>query len=146
DTIEREPRSPARYEAERLVPETASPFRYLSDSAAGAGGLVKVGTAAPGDGVRLTVDVARPGRYLLTLGVKEFTTRGTCQVTVDGAPVGAPLDLYAARATFAALPAGEVVVDRPGNLAIGCQVTGRNPASTGDDLAVDYVTLTPAGP
>jgi hypothetical protein len=146
DYLELVPVGRFRYELEKLVPESPSGdrFYYLTDPAASGGGLVKLGSGEVGDRIEFTVYVPQPGSYQLSLGVKTFSTRGTCQVSVDGAPLGAPQDQYAATASFVERPVGSVPVAKPRNLTVGCEVTGKNAASTGYDLVFDHLTLAPA--
>jgi hypothetical protein len=145
DHVELVPVHARRAELERRVPQSPSGDRIfvLADGAASGGHLVKFDSNAPGDSVATTFAVPGPGTYRLTVGVKTFPTRGICQFTVDGAPVGAPHDLYAPAASFVELPLGPVSFARAGAATIGCTVTGRNAASTGHDVALDFVTLAP---
>jgi hypothetical protein len=146
DYLELVPVGRFRYELEKLVPKSPSGdrFYHLTDPAASGGGLVKLGSGEAGDRIEFTVYVPQPGSYQLSLGVKTFATRGTCQVSVDGAPLGAPQDQYAATGSFIERPVGAVTVAKPRNLTVGCEVTGKNTASTGYDLAFDHLTLAPA--
>jgi hypothetical protein len=73
--------------------------------------------------------------------VKAFPNRGQCQVTVDGVPVGAPIDSYAATSGFRTLLAGTVTFEHAGAATIGCEVTGAHPASTGHEVAIDAIRL-----
>lgn len=146
DWVEFAPVTAYKVEAETRVPDSASgsEFYPLTETAASAGGYVKVITKAPGDSIRFTVMVPRPGSYRLVTGVKVFPSRGTCQWSVDGVPVGSPQDQYAATAAYWSMDVGRIEVQKAGNMTFACTVTGKNAASADYDLAMDYLLLQPA--
>ena len=132
-----------RAEAEETTPRgSAGDHIYqLTDTGASGGGLVKLAANAPGDWIRLAVHVPSAGSYQLSLVMKTYPNRGQCQVTVNGSPVGDPVDSYAAGTGFVTLPVGTVTFDAAGAATIGCAVTGANPASSGYELAIDAIQL-----
>jgi hypothetical protein len=146
DTLELLPASADKVEAESRVPASASgdAFYLLTDAAASATGYVKVVTGAVGDSIQYTLMVPRSGSYELFAGIKTYPTRGICQYSLDGVDVGTPRDQYAAAAGYTAQDVGRVQLTGPGLVTIGCRVTGKNPASTGYDLAMDYFLFQPS--
>jgi hypothetical protein len=146
DTLELLPAFADKVEAESRAPASPSgdAFYLLTESAASATGYVKVVTNAVGDSIRYTLMVPHGGDYELVAGVKKTLTRGICQYSVNGVDVGAPLDQYAPTAMYTALDVGRVQLNGPGLVTIGCRVTGKNPASTGYNLAMDYFLFQPS--
>ncbi|HKE95545.1 MAG TPA: hypothetical protein VKB34_14625 [Povalibacter sp.] len=143
DQITLIPLADIRVEAEATTPRVSpgDHVYYVNDSAAGGGSFVKLGANAVGDWIRMAIHVPASGTYRLNLAMKAFPNRGQCQVSVNGTPVGFPIDSYAPTSAFVTLPVGTVSFDQTGAATISCEVTGANPASTGYELAIDAVRL-----
>ena len=108
---------------------------------------------AKASGPYVTYRVAAPsaGRYAVQVRVKKWRTRGTFQLAfAEDAPesfslVGSPTDLYTPAATFATLTLGEVRFTQAGDKYFKFTVGGKNAQSGGYALALDTLTLVPAG-
>lgn len=84
--------------------------------------------AAPGDRLVLGVPVPADGRYQITIRFTQARDYGRVQVAVDGAPLGAPVDLFdpevgAKTVTF------ENVAMKAGQSALSFQIVGANAAA-----------------
>lgn len=107
--------------------------------------------AARGRGPYVTYRAAVPaaGRYTVSVRVKRWNARGVFQLaTSEGGSftdLGAPANLYSAAASFATLTLGEVAFGGGGDKLFRFAVTGKDPRSGGYALALDTLTLTPAG-
>ncbi|MEN6644582.1 MAG: PQQ-binding-like beta-propeller repeat protein [Armatimonadia bacterium] len=98
-----------------------------------------------GDFVELPVKVPANGSYEVTLRTLSFTGRGIIQATLDGQPLGAPVDLFIAdspRFADSALGTHNLTA---GEHKLRFTVTGKNPASTGYTFAVCELGLFRAG-
>jgi hypothetical protein len=108
-----------------------------------AAGTILIATKV-GDNVTFTLNVAQPGTYDVKIGVKEYTTRGIWQMSVNGVNVGAPQDEYLnTGGTYAVLDVGTVTISSAGNQSFKFTVTGKNAASSGFSISFDPITLTP---
>ncbi len=132
---------------------TAYEAERVNRAASGAGSsLVSDGAAAAtfwvnfaADGVSDFIDYILPnvpaGTYELRLRYRSANNRGTLQVRVDGAIVGATLDQYAVTGQFLVQSFGTVTFSQHGSHVVRLTVTGQNPASTGFTLSADAIVL-----
>jgi hypothetical protein len=135
---------PAKYEAESLA-ITVSPgdnYANATDSAASNSGLSYANFNAVGDWVQYTVSVPSAGTYNVKVQVKKHPNRGTAQLYIDGAPLGAPIDEYASTQGYVGLDLGQVAFASAGSKAFKFQITGKNAISGSYTLATDYISLT----
>jgi hypothetical protein len=78
------------------------------------------------------------------IGVKEYTTRGIWQMSVNGVNVGPTQDEYMnTGGTYAVLDVGTVTISTAGNQSFKFTVAGKNAASSGFTMSFDTITLTP---
>ena len=132
-------------EAESLTP-TLSPgdtYSTNSDSAASGGKLSIYNLNAIGDYVDLSINVPEPGLYEVLSTLKTFTSRGIYQLSIDGVPLGAPVDGYSSRAAYATFSQGITTIATAGMHDFRMTVVGQNPSSTGETIGLDCLTLTP---
>ncbi len=95
----------------------------------------------PGDFVESAIDVVEGGAYEIVVESLDYTGRGIVQVSLDGEPVGDPIDQF-----------GEMQPDRvsdslgvheiaAGDHVVRFEVVGRNPQSDGSYFAICAVKL-----
>jgi|GEM_PF-2053379 Endopolygalacturonase len=143
------PRPPSgRFEAEDL--ESATNVRpqltYRDASLSGGKGRALL-ASAEGDHVDYeleTLDRAG-GAHRLKLAVKRGPASGKFRLSVDGVPVGAEHDLYAAKETVEVIDFGTVHLAASDTHSVRLTVSGRNSASRGHRLDVDYIECAAAG-
>lgn len=137
--------SPAgRYEAERQESATnTKPQITYADAqmSNGKGRLLKAGAA--GDWVSYALEVPAAGVYRVVARVKRTPASGRFQLSVSGAPQSVEQDLFASVADYHLLDLGEVTFKAAGVQAFKFTVVGKNAASAGWQLDVDYIELTP---
>jgi hypothetical protein len=134
------------YEAE-LLAATGSPANAISAFGEGgaSGGTNSLFTATNlGNFITYTVNVPVAGSYNLRAGLNKYTSRGKCNLYVDGSgtPTGTEMDLYNASGyAYEEVNQGEVTFTNAGNHTFRFQVSGKNASSTGYKLSFDYLKL-----
>jgi pectate lyase C len=98
---------------------------------------------AVGDSVTFTVNVAAAGVYDVKVSAKNYITRGTSRLSINGSNLGASMDQYAAADTFTIFDLGAYNFAVAGNYAFIFRVTGKNSSSSGYTISFDDITLTP---
>ena len=122
-----------------------------NDAGCSGGKCAFLGARSSGPYVTYRVNVPAAGRYSVQLRTKMWRSRGIFQLAVAEdalrgfQDVGEPADLYAASATFETVTLGEVLFTNAGSKYFRFTVTGKNPESRGYVLALDSLTLVPAG-
>ena len=135
---------PQRFEAESLAVSTSGDAHSVfADAQMSAGAGTKLNADAAGDFAAYTLAVPAAGSYSLRVGIKRQNTRGIYQLSVLGAPLGQPVDLYAASDTYEERTIGTVRFAGPGSVTVRLTATGRNSSSQGWTLGLDYITLAP---
>jgi hypothetical protein len=139
------PKTPIVYDTKKLTAVSSGPtFRQFAFAGFPDGAGTILDATKVGDNVTFTLNVATPGTYDVTVGVKQYTTRGTWQLSVNGVNVGAPQDEYLNTVgTYAVLDVGSVTISTAGNQTFKFTVTGKNAASSGFSMSFDPITLTP---
>jgi hypothetical protein len=140
------PKTPVVFQTANLPAVSSGPtFRQFAFAGfPDATGTILDATAV-GDNVTMTVNVANAGTYDVKVSTKLLNTRGTYQLTINGAKVGPAEDEYAntGAGTFATLDLGNFNFAAAGNYAFKFAVTAKNAASSGFSIAFDDITLTP---
>lgn len=111
---------------------------------ASAGGWLKVLAKQEGDYVTVTADVSKGGVYQVDTCYRSSKDRAAVQLEVDGENLGAPFDMYAAKAAFTTWSAGEVAL-APGKHEFKYTVAGKNETSSGYIMGLDYLFLKRTG-
>jgi len=139
------PKPPIVYDTKTLTAVSSGPtFRQFAFAGFPDGAGTILDATKVGDNVTFTLNVAQPGTYGVKVGVKQFTTRGIWQLSVNGVNVGAPQDEYLnTGGAYAVLDAGNVTISSAGNQSFTFTVTGKNAASSGFTISFDPITLTP---
>ncbi len=107
--------------------------------------------ARPGGQITYRVEVPRAGRYSVGLRVKNWNARGIFQLATAESPSGAfssrgsAVNQYSPSARFVNVSVGEVSFASAGSKGFRFSVTGKDSRSGGYTLALDSLTLTPAG-
>jgi Legume lectin domain/Chitobiase/beta-hexosaminidase C-terminal domain len=137
--------TPIVYETKNLPAVSSGPtFRQFAFSGFPDGTGTILDATKVGDNVTFTVNVAQAATYDVKLSVKQFTTRGTWQLSVNGVNVGPVQDEYAnTGGTYAVLDIGTVTISNAGNQSFKFTVTGKDAASSGFTMSFDLLTLTP---
>ena len=137
--------TPVVYETRNLTAVSSGPtFRQFVFSGFPDGTGTILDATKVGDNVTFTVNVAQAATYDVKLSVKKTTTRGTWQLTVNGANVGLVQDEYANSAgIYAVLDIGTVTISNAGNQSFKFTVAGKDAASSGFNMSFDLLTLTP---
>lgn len=133
-----------RYEAEQQESVTnRKPQVTYADGqmSNGKGRLLKAGAA--GDSVSYALEVPAAGVYRVVARMKHTAASGKFQLSVNGAPPSAEQDLFASAADYRSLDLGEMTVEAAGVQTFKFTVVGKNPASAGWALDVDYLDLMP---
>jgi len=135
----------SKFEAEQLpaLATSGDTLRVAIDGGySGGQGSILEGNAA-NDFVTYALNVAEARSYNVRVALKAWNNRGTFQLDVNGQNVGSPVDAYAASPAFNQINLGSFTSSAPGTQAFRFKVTGKNAASAGDWLAIDYILLTP---
>lgn len=98
----------------------------------------------PGARLDLELPVATAGKYAVSAGFTKAGDYGTVQFTIDGTPLGKPVDLYAPNVIHSGpVPLGVAdLADGPN--ALGIRVVGKDERSRGHLVGVDWIKLVPA--
>ncbi|MGN6273865.1 MAG: carbohydrate-binding protein [Protaetiibacter sp.] len=136
-------RNVGRLEAESLTvsSDSGDPLSVFTDGGASAGAVLRYEATAVGDFVALDPGEVPAGRYEVVAGMRVAPNRGTVQLSVDGAPVGSPIDGHATTAGYRQYSAGFVTVGSGGIGELRVSVTGKNAASASYAVYLDYVEL-----
>ncbi|MDD5350473.1 MAG: hypothetical protein PHQ12_09705 [Chthoniobacteraceae bacterium] len=137
--------APGLYEAEytdtqtNVIPQITYADAQMSN---GKGKMLKA--EAAGAYVAYLVHVPAPGAYGVKVRMKKTPASGKFQFSVNGADLLPPQDLYASADTYQELDFGTATFPSGGVQTLKCAVTGKDAASAGYRLDVDYLKLTPA--
>lgn len=140
---------PVNFEAETLTVSATSGDAITTNSEAGAsnGQYVQYVSNATNDFITFTVPNIAPGSYLVTVGYKRNSNRAIVQTLVGPAGgtlgnLGSPVDQYGGSA-FLSVDVGTWTIGTFGDKSVKFLVTGKNASSSGYNLTVDYIKLTP---
>ncbi|MEO8615903.1 MAG: endo-1,4-beta-xylanase [Luteolibacter sp.] len=106
---------------------------------------------AANDFITLAAAVPYTGEYNVRVGVRKNNASGLVQCAATGSPggaftnIGTTQDTYASSVTYAELNLGNFTFTGVGTNQFRFTVTGKNGSSSGYDLALDYLRLTPTG-
>jgi hypothetical protein len=134
------------YEAESLVAGafTASDVKRTAvDAGYSAGQGVILEAKGAGDFMTLNVQVPEARTYDVRVGVKDLANRGIWQLSMNGTRHGSPVDQFSSAAAFKEVDLGNVTFGAAGIEPFVFTVTGKNAASSGFWMALDYVRLLP---
>jgi hypothetical protein len=140
------PKNPVVYQATALPAASSGPvWRQFAWTGFPDGQGTVLDSTAVGNSITLTVNVANAGIYDVKMAAKDNHTRGTAQLSVNGATLGASLDEYQATdaGVYITGDFGNFNFAAPGNYALKFTLTGKNAASSGFSWCVDTITLTP---
>ena len=107
---------------------------------AGGGKYLYFSAEEPGDYIEYELAIPA-GRYQIDLVSRDYTTRGICRASLDGTVVDEEIDMYAKWAGYVLHPLGEFTFTGEAPRVLRLTVTGKNPASAGYRLDLDYVKL-----
>jgi hypothetical protein len=98
---------------------------------------------APQDNVTFSVNVTTPGKYDIQLSYKQTFNRGISQLTINGTPVGVPLDQYLPEEALATVDYGDFTFPAAGSYPFKFTILGKNASSTAYPVSFDDFVLTP---
>ncbi|MGD9495474.1 MAG: heparinase II/III family protein [Armatimonadota bacterium] len=98
----------------------------------------------PGDFVTYSFEVPREGRYDVTMVATGSSSYGIWQVSIDGEPIGEPIDAYRSTTEGAGIEhrLGEIDL-RAGTHSLRLEVVGHNESSQGYFIGWDSLVLRP---
>ena len=137
------------YESETLPFASSGDVSQIvvSDSPASGGKWRKYISNEVGDYAEHAINVPQAGTYNVSVRGKLATDRAIAQLTVQGIPIGAPVDFYkSGTAAFQTLPIGSLSFTSGGPKTFRFTVTGKNGASTDYVLPLDAIVLERVGP
>lgn len=146
--------TPLSFESENLSFTTTGATASVSNETTATGGLFASnfkyvnfgadGNPPPPNGeyIDFVLPGVPAGTYEFVMRWKSNTNRGTTQLYLDGAPLGAPLDQYA-KAAFKETDFGVVRFPTDGDHVVRLAVVGKNSASSSFILTSDLFKLTP---
>ncbi len=120
--------------------------RIFTDGACSNGAGVIIDATAVGQSMSLVVPGVAAATYDIKLGLKNFNTRGIFQFAIGpaGKPatnLGSPIDEYTATQSFPLVDLGNWTPGTTSDKWFQYTVTGKNAASAGYTIAVDYIDL-----
>ncbi len=97
-----------------------------------------------GDFIEMTAPIKAAGEYVITLRTLDYTGRGIMQLSVDGEPLGEPIDmLHDAPPVITQTRVGTLALEA-GDHKIRFTVVGRNPASDNTYMAIQELNIAQA--
>ena len=111
---------------------------------ASAGGWLKVHAKTDGDYVVIPVTVPTAGLYTIETCYRNGKDRGTVQLSVNERVSETPIDMYASSSSFKSSTISGVFLEEGSN-EIVYTISGKNSASTGYIIGLDYLQLTRTG-
>lgn len=132
-----------RFEAETLTRTSTSgdPLGMFEDPVASEGGTAYFAATAVGDQTTYAVDVRHDDDYDVTLGFRVAANRGTVQLSIDGVPVGSPIDTRRTTAGYLSFAVGSLALTE-GVHEVRLELVGTS--STSYAVYLDYIDLVPA--
>ncbi len=136
-------------QGEKLAVAAASdPLDTVADPLCSAGSARRLLANAAGDFATFTVNVPNPGSWNVRVGLRRSADSGQVQCAV-APPTGSFTNLSTVKDSYASTAAsvdfdlGNVTFATNGSASFRCTVTGKNAASSGYRVAVDYIRITP---
>ena len=134
------------------VQTSGDTHRIFSEAGLSGGSGTILDANAINDYVIYNVPNVAAGTYDVRIGVKEFNTRGTWQLSIGRADnfsgsasnVGTPQDEYSASAVYTEYDLGTWTPASTSDKWFKFLVTAKNAASSGYSIAFDYIELVPA--
>jgi endo-1,4-beta-xylanase len=123
----------------------------LTNTSFSAGRARRLAANATNDFLTLVASVPYTGEYNLRVGVRKSSAAGTFRLAAEPVAggawtnLGSAQDLYAASTSYNELNLGSANFAASGDYFFRFTVTGRNASSTGHELVIDYLRLTPTG-
>jgi len=135
--------STVSFEAENLTYTASGATASVQTDTNSSGGkwVELAATGSTGQYIDYTVTSVPAGTYQVEMEWKGNTSRGTMQLSVDGANVGPTLDQYSAAQVYPTTTFGTVTFSAAGNHDIRLTVTGKNASSSNYYLSSDKFIL-----
>ncbi|WP_232436735.1 family 43 glycosylhydrolase [Paenibacillus senegalimassiliensis] len=140
----------SQYETENIMVSATSGDKHLlfgegsgPDPNLSGGYGVMLEADAVHDYVTYTVNVPEARSYSVKVRVKKGPGRGQFQMSVNGVNHGSVQDLYANSLSYAELSVANITFSSAGQKSFKFNVAGKNNASSGYFLGLDYIKLVP---
>lgn len=133
-------------EAETLSATTSAGITHaaFSDNNLSEGAGDKLNATAANQFITYEVEVPAAGSYTIRVGVKKQDSRGIFQLAIGGANQSGVQDNFSPVDYSVELNLGSKTFNTAGTKQFKFAVTGKNSASSGYTLGIDYIKLTPA--
>jgi len=134
------------FEVEVLSSSSSPGITYVifsNDPLASGGAAALLESTGSGDFVSYTLPNVAAGTYDVVVGTERGTAQGIFQLSIDGQNQGIPEDEYSSTAAFESRDLGTITFADAGSKTFTFLIVGRNPASIGYQLVVDFIDLIP---
>jgi len=130
------------FEAESLTytPNGAT-ASVQTDTNSSGGKWIQLAGNSVGDFIDYAIPSVTAGTYQVQMEWKGNNSRGILQLSVDGANVGPTLDQYSSGQTYPTTTFGTVTFSSAGTHTVRLTVTGKNSASSAENLSADKFTF-----
>ncbi len=135
------------------VPAYSGPTvpRVMYDNACSNGAAMIIDATAVGNSMTLLVENVVAATYNVKIGLKDANTRGIFQLAIGRADnfngtkanLGSPVDEYSANPSYPVVDLGNWTPGTTSDKWFQFTVTGKNAASGGYGVSIDYILLTP---
>jgi len=112
-----------------------------TDTNSSGGKWVELAGNSVGDSITFAIPSVSAGTYQLQMEWKGNAGRGILQLSIDGNNLGPTLDQYSAGQTYPTTNFGTVTFNSAGTHSVKLTVTGKNSASSGEQLSADKFTF-----
>ncbi len=130
------------FEAESITnTPTGATSSVQTDVNSSGGKWILLSATATGQSISYAIPSVTAGTYQVQMEWKGNNTRGTLQLSVDGANLGSTLDQYSAAQSYPTTTFGTVTFGSAGTHTVKLTVTGKNASSTGFGLSADKFTF-----
>lgn len=138
----------SRFEVEALTYQLSDGAKLEGFLDNGAGGTwMKVNAEREGEYVEFDINApASDFEYEVVAGYREGNAGGTAQLSVNGEDCNDSVDMYHSGSKFVEASFGNVKFDEDGVKKFRFTVTGKNEASSGYEIGLDYICLIPQVP
>jgi len=94
-----------------------------------------------GDSLSFQIPIQKAGTYSLRWHGKHFPSRGRYQCTINGKPVGEPIDFYRSAEAYGQVAEFSDILLEQGELVVTWTLIGKHPESSGMDAHFDCLEL-----
>ncbi|HTB81725.1 MAG TPA: chitobiase/beta-hexosaminidase C-terminal domain-containing protein [Opitutaceae bacterium] len=141
-TITVTPPPTLNFEAESLTnTPSGATASVQTDTNSSGGKWVELAGNSVGDSISFALPSIAAGTYQIQMEWKGNNSRGILQLSVDGTNLGSTLDQYSAAQSYPTTTFGTVTFASAGTHTVKLTVTGKNSASSAEQLSADKFTF-----